>query len=300
MPNPRMTATARVLLLAAAAALPPLPAARADGATTTAAAGEPQAQPQAQPLWEAGLAGLVAYVPDYPAADRHQVQPLPLPYFIYRGAFFRSDQNGVRLEALRQPRFEFDLSFGASLASRSNGNDARAGLPKLDYLFEAGPNLRVILWRPAAGTRLSLELPVRSVISTDFLHFSDRGFLFAPRIAWLDRPLADRGLRLQVSLGPDFATEKLQDYFYEVAPQYARPGRPAFDAQGGYLGTNLDVSISRLVTEHVRLYAGTRLSYYGGARNEDSPLFRNKYNYSLIAGFSWSIWQSKETVARVE
>ncbi|GAC1631573.1 MAG: hypothetical protein NVS9B10_25120 [Nevskia sp.] len=286
MPIPRSIATA--LLLVAALSLS---AARADAVTEATAA---------QPLWEAGVAGLVGYVPDYPAADRHQVQPLPLPYFIYRGRFFRSDQSGVRLEALRQPRFEFDFSFGASLASRSNGNSARAGMPDLDYLLEAGPNLRVILWRPRPSSRLSLELPVRSVISTDFLHFSDRGFLFAPRLSWIDRPLDGKGLRLHVQLGPDFATEKLQDYFYEVAPQYARPGRPAFNAQGGYLGSNLDVSIARPVTPHIRLYAATKLSYYGGARNEDSPLFRNKYNYGVFAGFSWSIWQSKETGARAE
>ncbi len=253
-----------------------------------------------QPLWEAGVAGVIGYVPDYPAASRSRVQALPLPYFIYRGRFFHSDQSGVRLEALRQPRFELDVSFGASLASNSGNSGVRQGLPDLDYLLEAGPNLRVILARFSPSSRLSLELPVRSVISTDFLHFSDRGFLFAPRLSYLDRPLSDRGLRLHVQLGPDFATEKLQDYFYEVAPQFARPGRPAFNAQGGYLGTNLDISLNRPVSDHIHLFVATKLSYFGGARNEASPLFREKFNYSLFAGFSWSIWQSKETVARSE
>lgn len=259
----------------------------------------PAASPQ-RPLWEVGVAGVLGYVPDYPAADHRQFQPLPLPYFIYRGNLFRSDQGGVRLEALRQPRVELDLSVGASLASRSNGNSARAGMPNLDYLLEAGPNLRLILWRPSPLSRLSLELPVRSVISTDFLHFSDRGFLFAPRLSWLDRPLDDHGLRLQVQLGPDFATEKLQDYFYQVDPQYARAGRPAFDAQGGYLGTNLDISVNRPVLPHVRVFAATKLSYYGEARNAASPLFRDRFNYGFFAGFAWSIWQSDARVARAE
>jgi MipA family protein len=254
----------------------------------------------AQPLWEAGIAGIVGYVPDYPAAGRNRVQPLPLPYFIYRGQFFRSDTNGVRLEALRQPRFEFDVSFGASLASNAGRNSIRDGLPDLDYLLEAGPNLRVILWRPQPSSRFSLELPVRSVISTDFLHFGDRGFLFAPRLSWLDRPLDDHGLRLHVQLGPDFATEKLQDYFYEVAPQFARADRPAFDAQGGYLGTNLDISLSRPITRRVRLFAATKLSYFGGAQNQASPLFQDRFNYGIFLGFSWSFWQSHETAARAE
>lgn len=253
-----------------------------------------------QPLWEAGIAGVIGYVPDYPGSKRNQLQPLPLPYFIYRGNFFRSDQNGVRLEALHQPRFELDVSFGASLASNSGSSGIRAGLPDLDYLLEAGPNLRVILWRPTPRSRFSLELPVRSVISTDFLHFGDRGFLFAPRLSWLDRPLDDRGLRLHIQLGPDFATEKLQDYFYEVPTPFARPGRPAFDAQGGYLGSNLDISVTRPVTQHIRLFAATKLSALGGARNRDSPLFQTAFNYSLILGFSWSIRQSRETVARAD
>ncbi len=253
-----------------------------------------------QPLWEAGIAGFVGYVPDYPASDHSRVQGLPLPYFIYRGDFFRSDQGGVRFQALHEPRFELDLSFGASLPSSTSSTSARAGMPKLDFLLEAGPRLRAILWRPTATQRFSLELPVRSVISTNFLHYNDRGFLFAPRLAWLGRRLDDHGLRAEVTLGPDFATEKLQDYFYEVAPQYARPGRPAYNAQGGYLGTNLDISLSRAVSQHVRLYATTKLSYFGGAANEDSPLFRETFNYNFFLGFSWSIWQSKETVARTE
>lgn len=258
-----------------------------------------QAAP-AQSLWEFGLAGAVGYVPDYPAASRYQVQALPLPYFIYRGRFFRSDQGGVRVEALRQPRFELDLSVGASLASNSGSKGARAGLPDLDYLLEAGPNLRVILARPDASTRFSLELPVRSVVSTNFRRFNDRGFLFAPRLDYLQRSHGPQSWRIHAAIGPDFATEKLQDYFYQVDPQYARPGRPAFNAQGGYLGTNLEVSLVRPVTPRVKIFAATKLSYFGAARNENSPLFQDDFNYSLIVGFAWSIWQSKETVARAE
>jgi hypothetical protein len=167
-------------------------------------------------------------------------------------------------------------------------------MPNLDYLFEAGPNLRITLYRAAdQESRLTLSLPVRAVASTNFSRFDERGFLFGPRLGWRDGSLFGSRWQGGVTIGPDFATTRLQEYFYQVDPQYARPGRPAYNATGGYLGSHLDLSLSRALTPHTRLFFGTRFDLYAGAANDNSPLFKSDTGFGVFAGFTWSILQSK-------
>ncbi len=287
--------------LAVSVALTAASATAQDGTSATpseqqvAAPGE-----HALPLWELGVAGFVGSVEDYPASGRYRIRGLPAPYGVYRGDFFKSDRDGLRLNAVKQRSVELDVSFGGSLASNSDQNGPRAGMPNLDYLFEAGPNLRITLYRTEDNSRLTLSLPVRAVASTDFSRFDSRGFLFGPRLGWRDVSLFGSRWQGGVTIGPDFATQRLQDYYYSVAPQYARPGRPAYNATGGYLGSNLDLSLSRAVTPHVRLFLGTSFDLYAGAANDDSPLFKRDTGYGVFAGFTWSIWQSKRSVQGVE
>lgn len=101
---------------------------------------------------------------------------------------------------------------------------------------------------------------------------------------------------LVLSGGPIFATERLQDYFYQVDPRFAGPGRAAYDAQGGYIGTEVFVGTFYKATKHLTLFAGTQLGVYAGAENADSPLFREDLTAGLLAGFTWSLWQSDQRV----
>lgn len=267
--------------------------------TTSATTVEQQGAPGAPslPLWELGVAGFIGSIEDYPASGHNRLRALPAPYAVYRGSFLRSDRDGLRVSALRQRTVELDISVGASFSSSSDSNGARAGMPNLDYLFEAGPNLRVNLLRTADNSRLVLSLPVRAVASTDFSRFDHRGFLFAPRLGWRDASLFGTRWQGGAGFGPDFGTARLNDYFYEVAPQYATPTRPAYNATGGYMGSHLDLSASRALTPHVRLFLGTRFDLYTGAANADSPLFRSDTGYGAFVGFTWSILQSERRVA---
>ena len=51
---------------------------------------------------------------DYRGSDTTHVYPLPLPYLIYRGTFFKSDRDGVRGLFLNQERVELNLSVNAT------------------------------------------------------------------------------------------------------------------------------------------------------------------------------------------
>lgn len=249
-----------------------------------------------QPLWEAGIAAGVGTTADYPGSDRYQLRAIPFPYFIYRGNFFRSDQNGTRVRAAYTHNLEFEISGGASFATHSSGSGPRAGMPDLDYLLELGPKLKYTFSRPAPGVEWFLEVPVRAVISTDFTSIGYRGLVFAPDVGVRTLSLLHSAWFAYADIGPELASGRFQDYFYEVAPRYSRPGRPAYDAHGGYFGSRLEIGLSRSLGRNFRVFFYSRLEDYAGAKNTDSPLLKTRIGYAGFVGFSWSFLHSDETV----
>src|SRR5436190_2208196 len=84
-------------------------------------------------LWEAGVAGALTYLPDYPAAAQNHMKWIAAPYVVYRGRIMRADREGARASFFRTRSLAAELSVAASFASRSKDNEARAGMPDLDY-----------------------------------------------------------------------------------------------------------------------------------------------------------------------
>jgi outer membrane scaffolding protein for murein synthesis (MipA/OmpV family) len=261
-------------------------------------AGPAAAQEVRLPMFEAGVAGGGGWLPDYPAADQNHLRGIVVPYVIYRGEVLRADDQGVRGRVLRGERVGLDLSFSGAFPSSSDDNKARRGMPDLDWQGEVGPALRLTLWRDAAHPRrVNLELPVRAVFSSDLTSVSYRGFVFSPELAYEDRNIGFTGARLRIGLGPIFATSRLQQYFYDVAPEYARADRPAYRADGGYLGTRLQFSYRVPITEHISFVGGGRVENFAGAANADSPLHRQDWNGTVALGFAWSFYRSETMVA---
>ncbi len=278
----------RASALAAVAFCLPLPAAaRSAGAQQT----------ERRPLLEAGILGGGGWVPDYPAAGQNHFRALPAPYLIYRGELLRSSDRGVRGRLYRSGDLEFSFSFSGAFAARSRENRAREGMPNLGYLGEVGPALRWVAWCGDGGRRrITLELPVRAVFSTNLSDISFRGFTAAPEVAFEHVGLFHPAARTRVSVGPVFTSGLLSDYFYRVEERYVRPGRPGYDASGGYLGTRLTFSYRRPVTERISVSGGGRVENFTGAANADSPLYRREWNVTLVGGVSFSLYRSDRTV----
>jgi MipA family protein len=261
------------------------------------AAGPAAAQAtERRPLFEAGIFGGGGWIPDYPASGQNHVRGLVLPYVLYRGEILRSDDRGVRGRFYRGDDLEFSLSFNGALAARSRDNSAREGMPDLDYLGEVGPALRWVPWRDGAKQRISLELPVRAVFSTDFSQINYRGFIVAPEAAFEHVGLFHPAARSRVGIGPVFGSGGYMDYFYRVKGEFTRPGRPGYDASGGYLGMRLQFSHRRPVTERISVVAGGRVENFSGATNADSPLYRHEWNVTLLGGVSIALYRSAATV----
>ena len=251
-----------------------------------------------QPLFEAGIFAVGGWFPDYPAANQNHFHALPLPYIIYRGQYFQMSETAARGIFYASPAVSFDVS--ASGAFRSSHDDnARRGMPGLDYMGQVGPRMNVLLARDARYAKIDLEIPVRAVFSTDLSSIAFRGFLLAPELAYTHANFMDTGGRLKLGIGPMFATARLMQYFYTVEPQFAIPGRPQFNATGGYLGSRLSLSYRVPLNQRMSVIALVAPELYSGASNANSPLFKRQYGISAGLGLSFSFYHS-EAVARGE
>ena len=247
-----------------------------------------------QPLWEFGVGAGALVFNDYRGADTTHVYPLPLPYFIYRGKLLESDREGLRGKLFHQDWVELNLSVNGTTPVRNNS--ARAGMPDLRPTLEIGPSLNFHLWR-AADRRLQLDLrlPARAAFTIE-ARPSGIGGYFAPNLSLdIAQYAGPQGWKLGLLAGPLFAQHRYDDYFYGVAPQYAAPDRPAYEAPGGYAGTQTLISLSR----HFPSYwfgAYLRHDTLDGASFAASPLVKRSSYWSGGFGFAWMLSRSQRLV----
>ena len=250
-----------------------------------------------KPLFELGVAGGGGYLPDYPAAGQNHFNGIALPFPIYRGEFFRSDSKGLLRGRLIHSRdFELDVSLSGSLDADSDDNDARRGMPDLDHMAEVGPRIQWTIARAAKWAKIDVELLLRAVFSTDFSSLEHRGYLAEPQIAYQHGNLFETGMKLKLGLSTTFASEDLQDYFYQVEAPFVTNSRPLYDAKGGYLGSRVRLSLLYPLGKHLRLFTIGDIYSQHGAANQDSPLYREDITFGFGLGLIWSFYQSDSIV----
>ena len=252
-----------------------------------------------RPLWELGIGPVGLYLPDYRGSNESRGYVYPFPLIAYRGDYFKVDREGIRGIFFQSDRVELDVSMYATPPIDSSRNSARQGMPDLDATVEIGPVLDIVLARDRKidyNYRLRLRLPARAVIATDFSHWQNQGWVFYPHLNLDLRPdfLGGRW-NLGFNAGPLYGTQKYHQYFYGVAPQYATPDRPAYNATGGYSGTTLLASLSRRIGQ---FWVGGYVRYdnLSGAVFDPSPLV--KQSYALAAGIAIA-WVFAESGTRV-
>ena len=257
-----------------------------------------------RPRWEIGVGGGYLQSFDYPGSEDPNERSLALPFAIYRGPVLRLGDGGVRAMAIERPRLQLSVSIGGSLSSSTESDGVRAGMPDLDYLFELGPRLRLLLAdRPTDGGgrfQASLSLAARGVLSTDFEEIEGRGGLGEIGLSVARRRIGGSRFDLVASVDAKFAGSELQAYFYEVEPRFATADRPAHDAESGYLGAGVNLGVAFRPTPRVRLFAGVAHDRFDGAANEDSPLFETDSATAFAVGFAWTVFRSRARVDVVD
>jgi MipA family protein len=267
--------------------------------TSAAAEAAPPDRDRTEPLWEIGVVGGGGWLPDYPAADQNHWRGIGLPYAIYRGDFLQVGERGiVRGLFVDLRNFEFDLSADAAFPVDSSDNRARRGMSDLDTLFEIGPKLTYKFLPRGSGHEVDLSLATRAVMSTDIVNWRYQGFVVNPGLTWRDERFLNGDLSLVAAINPLFGFDGLNRYFYQVSPRDARPDRPQYNADAGYIGTELTLGVSWSPLERVRLFGGIVPGYYKGSANEDSPLYRDNFTIAVGGGLRVTLFQSEERVPR--
>ncbi len=247
-----------------------------------------------EPLWEVGLGAGAVALTDYPGASSSHVYPVPWGYLLYNGKFLKADRDGVRGLLVNQKWIEINLS--ADLTAPVRSDAARAGMPELRTTVGLGPSLDLHLYRSEhERVKLDLNLPVRSAVTIE-TRPSGIGWVFEPN---LDIDIRDvlnlPGWNLGVATGPLFSDARYDAYFYSVAPEYALPTRPAYEARGGYSGTKIVGVISKRFPKF-RFAAYLHYDTLAGASFVDSPLVERRHDWSGGFGFAWMIGRSAQMV----
>ena len=253
------------------------------------------ARPAELPLWEAGAGVAVLDFPDYRGSDERHTLVLPIPYLVYRGEFLKADRESIRGQFYKDDRLDLHVSVNGSIPVDSSDNSARRGMPDLDPTLEIGPNLTVMLLR-SDTMHLNLRFPLRAVIATNLAHARDEGWVFQPQINvdFYDR-FPGPGWNLGFAAGPLFGNSRYHNYFYGVAPQFATPERPAYEAPGGYAGTQWIAALSKRYPSY---WVGgfVRADTLSGAVFEASPLVRQKDSFAAGIAASWVFSRSSKLV----
>ncbi len=266
----------------------------------TRAAATPPDEPADDPLWEVRLAGFGSYGQAYPAAEDSQLNVVPLPFPIYRGKFLRvgdDTEKPVRTRIFRRDRIKLDIDFGLNFPVDSDEVDVRNGMPDLDLLAEAGPELEVQFTNQLLGGDLFLALQARGAVSLDGLDPSWRGMVFSTEFKH-KRQLFSQRTELLTRLTPEWGSNDYMDFFYTVDPAFATASRPAYQARSGYLGTKLSFVLAHDFTREFEIRTGVRFGFYGGAANRNSPLFANDTTTVAYVAFLWKFWESDRRVPR--
>jgi outer membrane protein len=258
------------------------------------AAGDPEEE---LALWEFRLAAFGRSAPAYPGADESDTTILPIPVPVYRGSFLRFGENldqVARGEIVETERVRVGLDLDFTFGEDSEDIAVRAGMPDLDFMLELGPEVEVRLdgLNPEHGA-FFLALQLRAAVSFDDLDPSSRGFLMNPEFEYRRDGLFGGDNLLSLRFKPTWASEDYMDYYYEVAPAFVTPGRPAYDATSGYLGTRFTAALTRQIND--RLTFGVSASYhlFKHAENEASPLFQRDSGKSLQAALVWTLAESE-------
>jgi len=252
---------------------------------------------QELPLWELGAGAGLITANDYRGSSSRSTYAAPIPYFVYRGEKLRFDKSGLRGIFFDRDNVTLNLSINGSIPADSEDNKAREGMPDLLPTVEIGPSMELTLYRHKSH-RARLILPVRGVLATNLKESEFIGWVFYPHLN-LDMPQTYKKWEFGFNLGPLFASNRYNEYYYNVGQAYVTPDREAYQADGGFSGTSLILSAARR-GENFWFSSFIRYDNLSGATFEDSPLVETN-NY-LMAGvaMTWNFARSKKTTGKTE
>ena len=253
------------------------------------------------PQYEIGAGLITLNVPDYPGSNNNRVRVVPFPYYVYRGKYLRSDDEGTRARLLSSKRYETGFSFGFNFPVNSGDNPSRQGMPDLDALISLGPRLLFRFLTDTPNHKLNFTLAARAVFSTKFSFnnlFRAEGFSYEPRLNYWYRWQQSK-VTFFSSLSFDFGSAKYGQFFYNVSPDYVTPARPYYSAKAGLTESSFALGFGQEVHKNFFAFCGSSIRNLDWAANKSSPLVETNNNLGFILGVVWTFYESPEKVTRI-
>ena len=197
-----------------------------------------------QPTIELGVGLAMQSLPDYRGSKEQQLNGLPFPYIVYRGAFIELDRDSAKGKLFTSDAWELNISADASYTEDTRNNSLRAGMEPINPTFELGPSLEINLSGADLDQGWSLRLPVRAVFAVDLPDVEKIGWLANPKLT-LRRPEFYQGANLKLDMGFVFGDSDYHNYLYGVSVADATATRPAFEASAGYSGAFIKVGLDK-------------------------------------------------------
>lgn len=246
-----------------------------------------------KPLYEFGVIGGTALIPDYPGSEQSRFRYLVFPQIRYRGLRFRSDEeDNLKARFLLHPLYGFDLSAAGALPAKSDQNDARKGMEDLDWIGEIGPRFYLFLVK-TDKLWVRTFLPLRLAFSTDFKSTTYQGLVVAPALNVRYYFDDSKFNSLIFGVARTHTTHQIQEFYYEVQAKDATLTRPVYDAKSGYQSTSSSLGYL-YEKDNVGVYLGMGFSSFKGAANAGSPLHTAEYNLAGVLGVSYLFFKSEE------
>ena len=258
-------------------------------------AGTATAEEALRPVWEVGAGVALLSMPDYRGSDSKSGYIFPIPYLVYRGEKLKVDRERISGLLFKSDRVQLDMSLSASPPVKSSGITARAGMPNLDPTIELGPQINTTFFEDDRY-RFTMHIPWRSVIAVNHSGLDDVGWITNPILNLDIKNVGPGGgWNVGISGGPIWGDRRFHNYYFGVDPAYATSTRPAYNAPGGYSGSQFTLAISK---RYEKMWVGTfvRVNDLHGTVFDDSPLLKSRTNYMYGIGISMMLAESKERV----
>jgi outer membrane protein len=253
------------------------------------------AQTELKPQWEAGAGFAAIDFPMYRGSNERRSYLLPIPYFVYRGDTVQINREHVRGLIFKRDRVEMDISVNGTVPAK--GAIARQGMPDLDPTLEVGPSLNVHLYYSEdRKSNFDVRMPVRGVVASDFKHVQPVGWLFQPQLDADFLDVGHSGWNIGLVGGLVFSDQRYNQYFYNVAPQYATAARPAYAVGGGYAGTQCIFAFNKRRQDGRWMGGFMKWDNLNGAVFADSPLVKTRQYFTVGFAVTWTLDKSDKMV----
>lgn len=216
----------------------------------------------------------VGFIPEFSGSNEYRPMVLPVVRVAYKDKIFwnalqagawlwDSDDKDLRIGLAIEPRFGWEAEAGTRVA----------GMDKRDFSFEGGPNVQ---WRTGLGV-------INANVYQDLGGASDGQ---TAQLQFIRALVTSPTLRLNGSVGLQWFSASMNDYYFGVRATEATPGRARYSAGSS---TNLQVGLngSYSLTQRSSLLFGVIASRLGDGAAR-SPIVETRLQGLVYFGYGWS------------